>query len=436
MNRIAAAVAGLLLACAGTSETFAATYNVPADYATIQAAIDVASDGDTILVAPGTYTSPANVNGVIQTNGKAISIMATGAVDQTFINARGNGSGVRCLSGEGPDTMIQGFTIIGCYQSGIRCVDSSPTVINCIILNNTAGEGGAVYCRNGSPTFNGCTINSNNALSGGAFWCQDSSNITLDNCTITNNSANLGGAFYCVNSSIATITNCTISANTASNKGGGFFCLKSSGPVLQNCEMKLNTSSDAGGAFYCFNSSTTILTDCTISNNIAESAGGLFGPATLLNSTISFNTAYDGRGGGISCTKGQLTITNCTISNNTASDSGGGIYSLSNTPTITDSIICSNRSDQISGTWTDNGGNTVSMLCVGVGGACCTENQTTCITAVEDDCDVFGGIYMGDGTQCEDVSCPTICIGDANGDHVVDVDDILATIDHFGATCP
>ena len=74
MNRIAAAVAGLSLAFVGTSETFAATYNVPADYATIQAAIDVASDGDSILVAPGTYTSPNN--GIIQSNGKAISILA------------------------------------------------------------------------------------------------------------------------------------------------------------------------------------------------------------------------------------------------------------------------------------------------------------------------------------------------------------------------
>ena len=434
MNRIAAVVAGLSLAFVGTSETFAATYNVPADYATIQAAIDVASDGDSILVAPGTYTSPNN--GIIQSNGKAISILATGAADQTFINARGNGSGIRCLSGEGSDTVIQGFTIIGSNQSGIRCVNSSPTINDCIIMNNTAGEGGAVYCRNSSPTLNGCTINSNTALSGGAFWCQDSSNVTLNECTITNNSANLGGAFYCVNASIVTSENCTISRNSANNRGGGFFCQKSSGPVLKNCVMEFNSSSDEGGAFYCFKSSTSILTDCNISNNVAESAGGIFGPATLLNSTISFNTAYDGSGGGLSCPEGQLLITNCTISNNTASESGGAIYSLSNTPTITGSTICGNQAVQISGSWTDNGGNTVSMLCEGVGGACCTDNQTTCITAIEDDCEVFGGVFMGNGTQCEDVSCPTICIGDANGDHIVDVNDILDTIDHFGTTCP
>ena len=39
------------LVLAGT--TLAATINVPADYTTIQAAVDAASDGDEIIVAPG-----------------------------------------------------------------------------------------------------------------------------------------------------------------------------------------------------------------------------------------------------------------------------------------------------------------------------------------------------------------------------------------------
>ena len=46
------------LVLAGTS--FAATINVPADYTTIQAAVDAASNGDEILVAPGIYTGRRN----------------------------------------------------------------------------------------------------------------------------------------------------------------------------------------------------------------------------------------------------------------------------------------------------------------------------------------------------------------------------------------
>ena len=139
------------LVLAGT--TLAATINVPADYTTIQAAVDAASGGDVILVAPGTYTGTGNE--VVDMLGKAITIRATGTPEQTIIHGGGARRVITCSSGEGADTIIEGFTITGGSAStggGIYCSYSSPTITDCTITGNTANDdGGGVYCYDSSP---------------------------------------------------------------------------------------------------------------------------------------------------------------------------------------------------------------------------------------------------------------------------------------------
>ena len=237
MRAICAIVASLLLA--GT--TFGDTINVPADYPTIQVAIDAANNGDEINIAAGTYNE-ANLN----PGGKAITIQGTLNGDgslATTIDAQQNGNVFTIVSGEDNGTVIQNLSITGGANAsldggGIYCNQSSPTIAGCTIFGNTSQEGSGIHCyNNASPTISDCTIKDNTALVGG-IYCEDS-NPTISNCTIEGNTANFyGGGIYCDNSN-PTISGCTIKDNTADYDGGGIYC-KDSNPTISGCTFTNN----------------------------------------------------------------------------------------------------------------------------------------------------------------------------------------------------
>jgi pectin methylesterase-like acyl-CoA thioesterase len=66
-----ACLIGMLISVGSVS---AATYNVPGDYSTIQAAINAANPGDTINVSAGTYTENVDVN-------ESVNLVGAGAGD-------------------------------------------------------------------------------------------------------------------------------------------------------------------------------------------------------------------------------------------------------------------------------------------------------------------------------------------------------------------
>ena len=118
------------------------TIHVPAGQPTIQAGIDAAVDGDTVLVAPGTYVEN------IDFKGKVIEVRSSDGADVTIIDGYQYGSVVIFSSGEGTDSVLDGFTVTNgnsfYYAGGIFCYDSSPTITNNIISQNTAVKGGGI----------------------------------------------------------------------------------------------------------------------------------------------------------------------------------------------------------------------------------------------------------------------------------------------------
>jgi len=127
----------------------AAIIHVPADQPTIQAGIDAAVNGDTVLVADGTYTGMGNKD--LDFWGKAITVKSENGPDNCVIDCENNGRGFAFHMDEDENSIVDGFTIINGHTlgsgGGILClVSSSPTIINNIISGCWAYDGGGGIC--------------------------------------------------------------------------------------------------------------------------------------------------------------------------------------------------------------------------------------------------------------------------------------------------
>ena len=252
MHRIAVVATSLSLAFAGTSESIAATINVPGDYENIQDAIFASTDGDVIIISAGIYHQSS-----INPDGNAITIRGTLNADgslATTIMGGGNGYVFAVDSGEGEETVLKDLIITGGNTEsggGIYCANSNPTITGCTVESNVAANmGGGIYCTNSNPTITGCTITDNQAgYAGGGIYC-DSSSPTISGCTISGNIADFGGGICCYYSSTPIITNCTITGNNiAWYAGGGIDCNYDGAPTVSNSQICGNAPDQINGNY-------------------------------------------------------------------------------------------------------------------------------------------------------------------------------------------
>ncbi len=227
---------------------------------------------------------------------------------------------------------------------------------------------------------------------GGGIYCF-LTNPTIRNCRITDNSAQFGGGIYCRGAS-PTIIDCRITNNSSNVELGNTagIHLWGSFATFSGCTI----SDNPDGGIFCTDYGSgpyPTISDCSITGNAFGISCDSNGSPAIDDCTIS-----DNDGNGIySQLSSNPSISGCTITNNGGSGVYGFIWGSSffdSTPIISGSIICGNQSGQLSGAYDDAGGNSVEEV------------------------------------------CPIACIGDTNGDAVVDGADLAAMLAAWGQDVP
>lgn len=336
----------LALACVLSSPAVAAELHVPSEFPTIQAAIDASVDGDSVVVAPGIYSGAGNSN--INYQGRAITVRSIEPTDPsvvatTIIDCAGEPRGLRFNSGETGTSVVEGFTLKSCSLYAIECVNSSPTIRNCII------EGGGISCTASSPTITDCSIDA--AGPTGALRNNAGSMPTVTRCRFRGSSHS--NPVTNTDGSHATYRDCEFVDNTARAMSN-----YRSDPLLINCafirnETAANTSFEDGAAIKNRESSPTLI-GCTFIGNAVRGAFGFGGAIhgeleshlTLINCVLDANYSLGGGGGIHLSFSSSANLINCTISNNT----GDGVRVRKGcSVTIVNSIVWRNFGPEVSG---------------------------------------------------------------------------------------
>jgi predicted outer membrane repeat protein len=308
-------------------------------YATIQAAINGASEGNQIYLEDGVFTGPGNRD--LDTFGKQLTIESlSGHAAACIIDCQGTAlaphRGFRFHSGETATTLLRNFTIRNGWGpgetstgGGIVCESAAPNLTGLVFENNTAERGGALLCTGAAPTISRCTFEENTAVTGAAILFDQGSSPWPSLCTFRNNTTE-NGTVACETGSAPHLMGCSFQ-NNVGVQGAGLFCSAGSNAVLTSCTFTGNSTEPGtggrGGAVYFAGASPT-LTRCNFFDNSAEDRGGAANcessPAAF--SFCQFAGNQSANGGVMALTNSGVTVTSCTMYGNCGTTAGGCVF--------------------------------------------------------------------------------------------------------------
>ncbi|MEQ8763190.1 MAG: DUF1565 domain-containing protein [Planctomycetota bacterium] len=317
-------------------------------FCSIQAGIQAAADLDTVLVAPGTYVENLDLLG------KRITLTSSGGAASTVIDGNGLGPVITMQTGEGPLTVIDGFTITGGdgrNGGGVLCTNAvSPVIANNTISGNTGVLGaGVVAIYGASPLIVQNTIQGNSCLANGAGIYVRFAYPIIQGNTISGNLASKGGGMSVHYSTISVKDN-LFDSNVALGSGGGLESYFAS-TLVEGNRFTGNTSSFDGGGMIAYGVSSPQIIGNEFTGNSASSGGALLhrgADGRVVGNTISGNSAvFDG--GGVHCKSASPRLEDNVIQGNTALY-GGGLFSYSSSaPIVVNTLITGNTAKRRGG---------------------------------------------------------------------------------------